>query len=285
MSTKLMITADDLGYDRGTNDTIAALLDDELITATTLLTVAPDAGHAVELLAGLGVQPAVHVALTTDVGHRWAPLSSAPRLGGTDGVLPSSAADLTGVPGDVVRAELAAQWRWAVDHGLTPTRLDSHAGTLYGFTGPSFLDVALAFCAEAGAGLRLPRTLHPYPGRLPEPLAAQHAAAVAGADALAVPIPDSILTVPGTAREIGDYPTLRAAQLALIDDLGPGTHELLLHPSVDSPTLRASGPDWPKRVWEHQLLRDPLWQDALAASGVELVRHYPGPVGRRGLSG
>lgn len=274
MSVRLMITADDLGRDPGTNETIAALVADGLVTATSLLTVAPAAGQAVDLLAGTGLQPAVHVALTTDTGQGWAPLSNAPELRGPGGWLPAGAAELADVAGSTIRAELAAQWRWAVDHGLSPERIDSHAGTLYGLSGQSFLPDALTFCAEHRAGFRLPRTLHPYPGALPAPAAARYAAAIAAADALDVALPDSIRTLPGTAAEIGDYPTLRAAYLSMINNLGPGVHELFLHPSVDTPGLRSAGPDWRKRVWEHQLLRDPLWRQALSDLAIELVPTY-----------
>lgn len=276
MSLRLMITADDLGRDPGTNETIAALIADGLVTATSLLTVAPAAGHAVDLLAGTGVQPAVHIALTTDTGQRWAPLSAAPGLRGPEGWLPTSATDLADVGESTIRAELAAQWRWAVDHGLSPERVDSHAGTLYGLSGPSFVPAALAFCAEHRAGFRLPRTLHPYPGALPAPMAARYAAAVAAADTLGVGLPDSIRTLSGSAAEIGDYPALRAAYLSMIHNLEPGLHELFLHPSVDTPGLRAGGSDWHKRVWEHQLLRDPLWQQTITDLGIDLVPTYAG---------
>ncbi|MGO1972260.1 MAG: carbohydrate deacetylase [Propionibacteriaceae bacterium] len=271
MSVRLVITADDLGHDRGTNETIVGLLADGSVTATTLLTVAPDAEHAVDLLAGTGVQPAVHIALTADTGQHWAALSGAPGLSGPQGWLPFSAADLADVDESTVRAELVAQWQWAVDHGLSPERIDSHAGTLYGLTGPSFLRATMSFCAEHGLGFRLPRSLDPYPGALPEPMAARHAAAVAGADALGVRIPTSIRTLPGGVEEIGDYTSLRAAYLSMINGLGPGVHELFLHPSVDTPALRAGGPGWRKRVWEHRLLRDPLWQQAITDRDIELV--------------
>ncbi|NUS09041.1 MAG: ChbG/HpnK family deacetylase, partial [Nonomuraea sp.] len=173
-----------------------------------------------------------------------------------------------GEAGDVI-GEADAQLRWMRDRGLTPEAADSHAGTLYGLHGRSWLAEALGWCARHGLAFRLPRDPEPYAGGpLPPPLAAAHERAVALADTLGVRIPETIATNRRTAADLGAYEHLRDDYLRRLAALPEGTSELFLHPSRED---AVAGPDGVVRAWETRLLRDPVWHGALEREGVEVV--------------
>lgn len=271
MSRRLVITADDLGREPGTTEVIAALLAEGNVTATTLICVSPAAERAAELARELGVLPRLHVTLTSERGlPRWRPLDGAASLVDPDGTLTDDpfALGARGEASDVVR-EADAQLRWMRDRGLSPVAADSHAGTLYGLHGRSWLAETLEWCARHGFAFRLPRDPEPYfGGPLPPPLAAAHERAVAHADALGVAIPETIATNRRTAADLGSYERLRDDYLRRLAQLPEGTSELFLHPSRED---AVAGPDGIVRAWETRLLRDPAWHAALEREGIELT--------------
>jgi hypothetical protein len=55
-------------------------------------------------------------------------------------------------------------------------------------------------------------------------------------------------------------------------DLRPGVTEVYVHPSVDTPELRAFAPDWPGRVDDYDLVvRDRAFRTMLERAGVRLL--------------
>ncbi|MEO3811018.1 ChbG/HpnK family deacetylase [Sphaerisporangium sp. B11E5] len=271
MTRRVVITADDLGREPGTTEVVVALLAEGHVSATTLISVSPAAERAARQVRELGVVPRLHVTLTSERGlPRWRPLGGAPSLVDPDGTLSDDpfALGARGEAGDVLR-EADTQRRWMRDRGLTPVAADSHAGTLYGLHGRSWLAQTLQWCARHGLAFRLPRDPEPYfGGPLPAPLAAAHERAVALADALGVSIPHTIATNRRTAHELGAYERLREDYLRRLAALPEGTSELFLHPSRED---AVAGPDGTVRAWEARLLRDPVWHKTLESEGVEVV--------------
>ncbi|HEX4814155.1 MAG TPA: ChbG/HpnK family deacetylase [Nonomuraea sp.] len=271
MTRRVVITADDLGREPGTTDVIAALLADGHVSATTLICVSPAAEEAARRVLELGVVPRLHVTLTSERGlPRWRPLNGAASLADPDGTLSDDPRTLgaRGETPDVID-EAEAQLHWMRDRGPTPEAADSHAGTLYGLHGRSWLAGALEWCARHRLAFRLPRDPGPYfGGPLPPPLAAAHERAVALADDLGVSIPRTIATNRRPARELGSYERLRDDYLRRLAALPEGTSELFLHPSRED---AVTGPDGVVRTWETRLLRDPVWHRALDREGVEVV--------------
>ncbi|MFI6318273.1 carbohydrate deacetylase [Nonomuraea sp. NPDC050556] len=261
MTRRVVITADDLGRDGGTSEVIAALVAEGHVSATTLICVAPAAEQAAKQV---GVLPRLHVTLTSEGGlPRWRPLARTASLADQDGTLSDDPMVLgaRGESADVIR-EADAQLGWMRDHGVPPQAADSHAGTLYGLHGRSWLAEALQWCARNGLAFRLPRDAEPYiGGPLPPALASAHEQAVALADSLGVAIPQTIATNRRTAQDLGSYEQLREDYLRRLAALPEGVSELFLHP----------GPDGVVRVWEARMLRDPVWHRALEREGVEVV--------------
>lgn len=271
MSRRLTLTADDLGREAGTTAVIAELLAEGLVTSTTLIPVSPHAADAAARMRDLGVVPRVHATLTSERGlPRWRPLTGAPSLVDGDGALPDDPFVLAarGAPGEVT-AELETQLAWLRDAGFDPVAADSHAGTLYGLHGRSFLAEALAWCARHGLAFRLPRDPVPYlGGPLPPDLAAAHERAVAFADEHGIALPQVIVTNRRSAADLGRYEALRDDSLARLAALPHGSSELFLHPSAED---AVAGTDGIVRVWEARLLRDPVWHAALTREDIELV--------------
>jgi chitin disaccharide deacetylase len=274
MSRRLVITADDLGRERGTNEVIAALLAEGHVTATTLIPVAPGAEEAANRLRELGVVPHLHVTLTSERAlPPWRPLSDGPSLVDPNGALTDDPFVLgaRGETDDVV-AEMEAQLAWMRDHGINPAAADSHAGTLYGLHGRSWLAEALQWCHRHGFAFRLPRDPEPYwGGPLPPPFASAHERAIALADSLGVPLPETIVTNRRFASDLGSYEGLRSHYLGILAAMPEGTSELLLHPSTEDAVAAPFGID---RAWEARLLRDPVWHRAIETEGFELVRRW-----------
>lgn len=275
MQRQLVITADDLGADADIDAAVVDLLQDGLVSATTLIPVAPAAADAVTRLRAAGfVSPRLHVALST--GREWAgwrPLApDVSSLTGPDGALPvdGGVAEHRAAPEDVVR-EMEAQLGWMRAAGLRPRALDSHSGTLYGLHGRSLAGTAVAFCAEHGLDFRIPRRLGPVLGRAARGLRASHRAAVAQADELGVRLPEVLLSAWLPGRLTLSYPQLRAEVLAQLRRLPPGTSELIVHPAPRTAAARLAAGDGRKRLWELRLLRDPAFHRTLRREGITVV--------------
>lgn len=256
---RLVITADDAGRELDSTMVIAELLRDGLITATTLIPVAPDAEAALDLVGAWA--PRVHATFTSERGcPAWSPLTGGASLT-VAGSLPLDPDDfVTHGTSDDVAAELEAQIGWFSAHGVTPSGLDSHSGTLYGLQGRSFLGIALQASARHGLPFRLPRSAAEYwGGSLPEPLAEAHRQAVHAADALDVALPAAMITNRWSADELGSYEVLRDRLLHMLDLLPDGTSELFLHPAPET----VPAPSQPIRAWELRLLQDDRFQRAI----------------------
>ncbi|WP_168209197.1 ChbG/HpnK family deacetylase [Agromyces intestinalis] len=278
MTRRLVLTADDLGRDGPTSAAIAELAAEGAITATTAIVVSPFARGAVDAVRAAGLEPRLHATLSSERGvPPWHPLTSGRSLGDADDAsLPEDARRVgERAEPDEVAAELAAQLDRLRALGARPAAIDSHAGTLYGLTGRSFLPEALALCAREGLGLRLPRSLAPYlaagggrPTEVSAEVAHAHARAVEAADASGVPIPDAMITNRRDASDLGGYPALFDEARRMLADLPEGTSELFLHPA---PGGAVAGDAGIVRSWELRLLRDPAFLAAIHAEGFELV--------------
>jgi len=130
MEKRLVINADDFGLCQAVNKAVVKAHTEGVLTSATIMANMPAAEQAVRIakeLPGLGV--GVHLNLTNGK-----PLSGARGLApllNRNGEFKGSGAALSvlslapGV-GKAIRAELAEQIRWVIDHGVKPTHVDSH---------------------------------------------------------------------------------------------------------------------------------------------------------------
>ncbi len=277
MERRLVITADDLGVDAATNEAIVELMRDGLVSATTLIPVAPAAGDAVDRLkaAGLGA-PRLHFALSSGREWEWAgwrPLGTdVVSLTDEDGTLPVSPAGVEHrVDAADVARELHAQLDWMARLGLRPTGLDSHAGTLYGFQGRSLADLAVDFCAAHDLAFRLPRKLLTVLQLTVRGLRGAHRRAVGLADERGVALPETLISAWLPGRMVLTYAQLRAEVIGQLRGLPPGTSELMVHPAPRAAATRMLPSDGRKRMWELRLLRDPVLHRELHRERISIV--------------
>ena len=127
---RIIINADDFGWSAGVTEGILKAHRDGVVTSTSLMVNMPAAAAAVRRLVEV---PHLGVGVHLNVSQG-PPLSSAgaAALAGRDGLMNRSAvAVILGCMAQprllqAVEAEFEAQIRWALDHGIHPTHLDSH---------------------------------------------------------------------------------------------------------------------------------------------------------------
>lgn len=290
LDRRLVITADDFGYDPATNHLVLNLIRGGFVTSTTVLAVSDELrphqlARLQELAEGGLCTIGLHFATTSDRNRSgWRPRSSVGRaLTEPDGFLPTSAgAAERRASNGIVDAELDAQFRRLVELGLSPARLDSHSATLYGLRvgilSPGNPDntplrQGIRFAADHGLAIRVPRSVRLIVGPVEPPQVMHpHLAAVRAAGRAGVAMPEEMATNPYPYQLIPGYRALLGYYLRLLPRLPAGTSEIFLHPGSDSPAARHRfGGSWIKRVWEARMLRDPVWRAALRSEGIDLV--------------
>ena len=140
---RIIVNADDFGFSDGATEGILRSHLRGVVTSTTIAANMPAAASAIGRLAEA---PRLGVGVHLNVSQG-PPLSKEGlRLAGPDGMMNLSAVGvITGCVIhtwmlDAIEAEFDAQIRWALDHGVLPTHLDSHRHS-HGFT-PVFARVA-----------------------------------------------------------------------------------------------------------------------------------------------
>ncbi|HEX2164639.1 MAG TPA: ChbG/HpnK family deacetylase [Thermoanaerobaculia bacterium] len=241
----LIVNADDLGRTPGINEGIFAAHREGIVSSATLMVAYPAAREAAAALGdhpGLGV--GLHVQLTG--GRPTLPPERVPSLVDGEGRLPRSPERVSGFEPAHVLAEIEHQLD--LFHRLTgraPTHLDSHH---HSHRLPVVLD-----------GLIEVARRHGLPVRNASPEVARRLAAeeVATTDVF-------------VERFFGDDTGLDTL-LAVLDDLAPGSTELMCHPARVDDELAADSTYTAPRERELATLTDPAARDALAAHGVRLV--------------
>jgi hopanoid biosynthesis associated protein HpnK len=240
---ELILNADDFGLTRGVNDGIIRAYSDGVLTSTTLMAKGPAFDHAVECARAnpkLGV--GCHLVLVG--GAPVAPPREIPSLVDTNGRLPSS---LTAFAARVsfgaihakdIERELRAQIGKIRGAGIEPTHLDTHKHT---HAHPRVMEVLAQVAQDLGiTRVRKPaeylsdswRVMSGEFGASPAQFAAVAAVRLLSANFSSISkkyglrSPDTFLGVAATGR-LGPE-----ALCHLIDSVGEGRTEIMLHPGV-----------------------------------------------------
>lgn len=272
----VIIHADDIGMCQATLPAYAELLEFGLLSSAAVMVPCPWFAHVAAFCADHpAVDMGVHLTLNAEwASYRWGPISTrdpATGLLDTQGYFHDrgDAVEAQAHP-KAVAAELRAQIARARQAGIDFTHVDTHMGTL---ARPPFIqayvDVALenqvpllfARISEDGAqkerflldltdhGLRLSRELEEQ----------------------GYPLFDDIRALP-----LDDDPSDQLARAQQeIDELQPGLTMLLLHPSADTPELRALALDWPSRVGNLAVCQNPAWREYIRQAGVQVIGYRP----------
>jgi predicted glycoside hydrolase/deacetylase ChbG (UPF0249 family) len=249
----LIINCDDLGSSYAANVACYEALRTGLGTSSTLMVPAPWAREAAARYMGEDV--GVHLTLNAEYDlYRWGPITHGPSLLDGDGGFPRTIEDVWDHADiDEVRRELRAQVERAILWGFDVSHLDSHMGTLQ--LKPEFFDVYLELAVDFGLPLRLSGESTQRSIGFPFRRLAEEEGVL---------FPDHFLMVPGVGS--------RRYIEKVVGDLRPGVTEVLLHPAIDTPELRALAPDWAGRVDDHDyVVHDGGLRTMIQRGGVKLI--------------
>ncbi len=212
----------------------------------------------------------VHLTLTSEwETYRWGPISTRDPASGLmdeEGCFPRTAeAAQEYADPDAAGRELEAQVERAMAAGMRPTHVDTHMGAVaHPKLIPGYLQVALKYHLpflmfrfdEAGwrrMGMQLE--------------AAQTAVGMAQQlESMGLPLLDHFFMMPL------DAPEDRLAQArAALAGLEPGLTHFAVHPSCDTPELRAITPDWPCRAADYQIFMMEELRETIRELGVQVI--------------
>ena len=271
MSKFLIINADDFGYNEQQNNAITELLQKNLITSTSVLTVAPNASNAVDFSRKSNISVGVHLTINSDdENKKWQSLSKANSF---KNGLPHNQRDLIfKTKRQDVRKELEGQYRFITDNGGAVDHADNHCATLYGINGRRFFIDAFDFCREHCLPFRFPKTsgfLERQLGRNVPGIVKKYQQMIVGAgEKRGVKMLDDLVSNPWNMSRIGDYNTLEKYYLDAVDNCIDGVTEMFLHPAL--PIDDKQG-EWQKRVFEYQILKSGCLLERAKQKGVTVV--------------
>jgi chitin disaccharide deacetylase len=247
-----IIHTDDIGMCQASVEAFADLNEAGIISSGAVMVPCPWFLHAASYArqhpqADLGI----HLTLTSEWDtYRWGPISTRdPALGLMDAQgffhHQSEPVQNNGDP-TAVETELNAQVERAVQAGIAPTHIDTHMGTV---AHPKFMGIyiQLAFKHHLPVMIfRMDEAGWQAAGLDPE-FAKMAAAVVGQLEDSGLPLLDSMAAMNLDSAEDRLERTKQA-----LSELKPGITHFIIHPSKDTPELRAITPDWSCRVGDYQ---------------------------------
>lgn len=199
----------------------------------------------------------VHLTLTSEwKSWRWPPVAPAvevPGLLDKEGKMWRSVPEVVmHATAEEVETEIRAQIDKMLSHGLRPTHIDTHMGTLYG--SPAYVKVFLKVAEEYKIPANAIDLSNPK-------VAAFYRAA-------GYPINDEVIqllagySLPhldnfGSVPEGKSYGEVKSNFMKMVKALDPGLTEIIFHPSVETENMKTITGSWQQRSWEAQMFSDP----------------------------
>ncbi len=264
--------ADDVGFSQASVAAYADLIDFGLISsAATMVPCGWFPAVAAYCRAHPDVDMGVHATLTSEWDAcRWRPTSTADPTSGlidTEGYFYRSVAEAR-EHGDPTAAqiELNTQVERALAAGIDLTHIDTHMLTVIH---PKYLQIYVQTALTHRLPLMLPQwdrdTLIAH--GLGAATADAGITAMKALAAQGVPLFDHIAMAP-----LQDIPDDRIGHLKeMIRTLPPGLTHFVIHPSKDTPELRAIADDWRARVGDYEAFTSETLRAFVAAEGIHVV--------------
>lgn len=256
-----IIHTDDIGMCQASVEAFTDLNEVGIISSGAVMVPCPWFLHAAEYArAHPQVDLGIHLTLTSEwKTYRWGPISTRdPASGMLDeqGFFhPSSEETQEHADPSAVEVELTAQVERTMQAGILPTHLDTHMGTV---AHPKFMSIYLMLAMKFHLPLmifRLDEAGYRAVG-LDAEFAHEAAAFVQQLEESGLPLLDAF----GGMHLDSDENRLERTKQAL-SELQPGITHFVIHPSKDTPELRAITPDWHCRVADYQnFMKDELRQ-------------------------
>lgn len=216
------------------------------------------------------VDMGVHLTLTSEWdNYRWGPVSTRdPASGLLDGegyfFRSSEEVQECGNAG-AVQVEMQAQFNRARSAGIAPTHIDTHMGAV---AHPKFISAYVQLALEQRLPVMVPRLDEAefrQSGLDPE-AAAIAAQFVQQLEAMEIPLLDGLAAMPL------DQPDERIDQVKkALAGLPAGVTHFIIHPSSDTPELRAITSDWPSRVADYRAFTSEELRRYIQDCGVQVI--------------
>lgn len=274
----LIINADDAGMCHATNEGIKQLLEEKVISSSTVMMPCSWAKEMV--LYGVShpdLDLGVHLTFTSEWAvYKWGPVTrgeSVLSLVNEEGYFPTDCLTFEQkAESPEIYKEIINQIEMAKTIGLNPTHLDNHMGSLYGLmTGKDYLELVFDVCKQYELPFRVPRYLDGFGGNLPKEAAQLAEIRARQADEKGVIILDYLHGLPFALKEGETYQSYKEEVKVLLKSLKSGVSEIYLHPSHVTEELKAINPQWKKRGMDFDMFRDPEIQEVLKSEGIKMI--------------
>jgi predicted glycoside hydrolase/deacetylase ChbG (UPF0249 family) len=266
-----IIHTDDIGMCQASVEAFADLNGTGIISSGAVMVPCPWFLHAAEFArTNSNVDLGVHLTLTSEwKTYRWGPISTRDPASGMldeEGYFHhlSAPAQEHGVPA-AVELELATQVERAIQAGIVPTHIDTHMGSV---AHPKFMGlyVQLAMKFHLPPMLfRLDEVGWRAAGLEPE-FARMAAALIQQLEGSGLPLLDAL---GGMHLDSIENRLERTKQA--FSTLQPGLTHFIIHPSKDTPELRAITPDWRCRVSDYQNFMNEDLRQHIRKIGVHVI--------------
>lgn len=257
----LIINADDFGITKGTNEAIVNLFEEKAITSTSIMIPCPDSNEAMEISNWKGIKNiGIHLTLTSGEKLPYRPVFQKRVLNSLitkEGYFHQDATFLErNADDDEVSLEIESQIQSAIVHGIDPTHLDSHGGSVMGlFTGRDFLEVTFDLCEKYRLPFNLPTRIVEQPFFNNDQLR-MFQKRISSAKERNILLIDDIVSLPYCFNTTDAYSKMKRELTEIIKNLKPGITQLTLHPSKITEQLIAMTKCYTERELEDLLLHD-----------------------------
>lgn len=269
--TKLLILhADDIGMCHSANTAGIAALEKGIVTCGSVMVPCP---WFLEIADYSKDHPeldlGIHLTHTSEwKTYRWRPLAALPLVKGlidAQGYMQPDVRDVyQNSSVQEAEAEMRAQIDFALQHGMKPTHLDSHMGTLYYH--PEYLQMALRVSEEYDIPIMFFKANESFLKLLPAEGRDGFVQLSKSVESRGVPLLDAM-------PSIGDVPVenYEEAYRNLIRSLKPGLSLTILHLADESKEYERITGSYPRRLAEYNLFTDPSMKTFIDEQGVKLI--------------
>lgn len=271
----VIIHADDIGMCQASLSAYADLVDFGLLSSASTMIPCPwFPATAAYYREHPHVDMGVHTTLTCEWDHyRWGPISTAdPASGMTDseGYFWRSTREIhdQGQP-EAVRVELNAQVQRAIDSGIDPTHIDTHMGAIAHAKYIAHYTALNTAFQTPTLMLRWDAETYKHVRHTDDETAQRAEQQTRELEAQGIPLIDHMSGMPLDGEKSLELAKQRFAALK------PGITHFVIHPSKDTPELRAIAPDWQARVADYEWFRTEALRDFIHAQGIQVIGYRP----------
>lgn len=172
---------------------------------------------------------------------------------------------------EAVEKEVNAQIERALAAGMDITHVDSHMGTIMN---PLFIQSYI----QAASGRLLPNMLPRLDAKgidmmgVGEQERIMYIPIMQALESMGLPMLDGLLSMPLNEPSLS---TQMETAKELLGDLPEGITHFVLHPSIDTPELRAIAPDWESRVANYNVFMSDELKMFIESEDIRLIGYRP----------